>query len=337
MQSNAEIRFLVIGCGSIGKRHINNLIALNEKNIVAYDARPDRREEVKSLSGVEVADNLADAWNARPDVAFITASTSTHMSLAITAAERGCHLFIEKPLSHNLDGLDDLLALVGRKNLITLVGCNMRFHPGLIKVRKLIHEGTIGKILAMRVEFGQYLPEWRPREDYRNSYSARAELGGGIILDAIHELDYIRWMLGEIETVACISGKISNLEIDTEDTAAIILRFVSGAIGEIHMDYLQRTYSRTCHIIGEEGTIRWDYSTGTVTWYSAGSREWQSYLNPPAWESNEMYIDELRHFLRCLRSKEKPCLDVFEASQVLRIAIAAKESAEKERFVKIGR
>jgi predicted dehydrogenase len=337
MQSNTGIRFLVIGCGSIGKRHINNLIALNEKDILAYDARPDRREEVKSLSGVEVADNLADAWNTRPDVAFITAPTSAHMSLAITAAERGCHLFIEKPLSHNLDGLDDLLALVGKKNLITLVGCNMRFHPGLIKVRKLIHEGTIGKILAMRVEFGQYLPEWRPREDYRNSYSARAELGGGIILDAIHEIDYICWMLGKADTVACISGKLSSLDIYTEDTAALLLRFSGGAIGEIHMDYVQRIYSRTCHVIGEEGTIRWDYTEGKAVCYSIGRGEWQAYYNPPGWEPNHMYLDELRHFLRCLSREEKSYLDVFEASQVLRIAIAAKESAEKERFVKIGR
>lgn len=331
------MRFLVIGCGSIGKRHITNLLALNEKNILAFDVRPDRRREMKSHYGIEVRDNLDDAWNTLPDVAVVTTPTNMHVPPATAAALHGCDMFIEKPLSHNFDGLEELINLVQDKKLVSLVGCNMRFHPGLIQVRKLIDEGTIGKILAMRVEFGQYLPDWRPRDDYRNSYSAHAELGGGIILDAIHEIDYIRWMLGEADTVACNSGKLSALDINTEDTAALLLRFSNGAIGEIHMDYVQRAYSRTCHIIGEEGTVRWDYTEGKVDCYSSGNREWQAYYNPPGWEPNNMYLDELRHFLRCLRREEKPCLDVFGASQVLRIAMAAKESAEKERFVKIGK
>ncbi len=328
-------KFLVIGCGSIGKRHIGNLIALNEKDIVAFDIKPERCQEVKSLFGVEVWDNLADAWNANPDVAVITTPTNMHVPLAIMAADHGCHMFIEKPLSHSLESIADLLDSVRRKNLVTLVGCNMRFHPCLKHIKKMIEDGVIGRVMAMRIEFGQYLPDWHPREDYRRGYSAHVELGGGIILDAIHELDYIRWMLGEIDTVACIAGKLSDLEIDTEDTAAILLRFSSGAIGEMHLDYLQRVYSRTCHIIGDKGTIWWDYKTGEVIWYSAESKEWQSYRNPPEWEPNHMYREEFQHFLQCFLSEEKPCLDVFQAAQVLRVALAAKESAKTERFVKV--
>ena len=335
MQSNR--RFLVIGCGSIGKRHIKNLLSLEEKNVLAFDVRPDRRHEIKSHLGVDVVDDLEAAWSIHPDVAVITVPTSMHIPLAITTAEHGCHMFIEKPLSHNLNGLEGLLDAVKRKNLVTLVGCNMRFHPCLKHIKNLIMDKVIGKITAMRVEFGQYLPDWHPWEDYRHGYSARQELGGGIILDAIHELDYIRWILGEIETVACISGKLGNLEIDTEDTAAILLRFVNGTIGEIHIDYIQRTYSRTCHIIGEEGTIRWDYKTGTVNLYCAESKKWQSYQSPMDWEPNHMYLEELRHFLRCLKREEKPCLDVFEAARVLLVALAAKESANTERFVKLDK
>ncbi|MCG6538313.1 MAG: Gfo/Idh/MocA family oxidoreductase, partial [Syntrophales bacterium LBB04] len=183
-------KFLVIGCGSIGKRHIGNLISLNEGNIMAFDSIPDRRQEVKARFNIEVLDNLADAWASHPEVAFITAPTSMHAPLAIMAAEHGCHLFIEKPLSHSLEGLDDLLDVVKKKGVVTLVGCNMRFHPGLKKINSMIEDGSIGKIIAMRVEFGQYLPDWHPLEDYRYGYSARAELGGGIILDAIHDLEH---------------------------------------------------------------------------------------------------------------------------------------------------
>jgi Predicted dehydrogenases and related proteins len=245
-----SLRFLVIGCGSIGKRHIRNLIALNAGEILAFDVQADRRSEVECQFGVEAVDNLEDAWERGPDVALITAPTSMHVPLALQAAEQGCHLFIEKPLSDRLEGVDRLLNVVRERDLITLVGCNMRFHPGLVKVKKLLEEGAIGQVVAARVAVGQYLPDWHPWEDYRKTYSARRDLGGGVILDAIHEIDYIRWMLGEVEAVACFAGKLSRLEIETEDTAAILLRFASGSIGEVHLDYVQRAYNRTCHIIG---------------------------------------------------------------------------------------
>jgi predicted dehydrogenase len=154
-----------------------------------------------------------------------------------------------------------------------------------------------------------------------------------VILDAIREIDYIRWLLGEVEAVACFAGKLSHLEIDTEDTAAILLRFMNGTIGEIHMDYVQRAYSRTCQIIGDEGTIRWDYRSGEVHWQRAASQEEEVFPNSPAWELNDMYVDEMQHFLRCLAGKEDPILDVLEGARVLELALAAKSSAETGKVV----
>jgi predicted dehydrogenase len=321
-------RFLVIGCGSIGKRHIGNLCRLGVHDIIAFDVQSSRREEVRERFGVSVVASLEEAWEYKPSVAVITVPTSLHVPLALQAAKHGCHLFIEKPLSHTMEGVDKLLREVKERGLITLVGCNMRFHPGLMRVKELIDEGTVGKVVATQVEVGQYLPDWHPFEDYRHSYSARQDLGGGVILDAIHEIDYIRWMLGEVKAVACFAGKLSRLEIETEDTAGILLRFSSGAIGEIHMDYVQRTYSRTCQIIGDEGTIRWDYTSDEVQWYSAATREWQVLRNSSGWNPNQMYLDEMQHFLRCLVGEEKPTLDVFEGVRVLEVTLAAKASAK---------
>lgn len=328
-------RFLVIGCGSIGKRHIRNLMKLGIGEIVAFDIQSQRRKEVKEQLGVAIVNSIEEAWELEPTVAIIATPTSLHIPLALDAADHNCHLFIEKPLSDQLDGVNELLKTVQEKNLITLVGCNMRFHPGLLTVKRLIEEGAIGNIVAARVEVGQYLPDWHPWEDYRQGYSARHDLGGGVILDAIHEIDYIRWMLGEVKAVACFADKLSHLEIETEDTAGILLRFASGAIGEVHLDYVQRVYSRTCHIIGDEGTIRWDYSAGEVRWYSATTHDWQIFTNPPGWEPNQMYLDEMRHFLRCLAGEEAPTLDVFEATRVLEIALAAKSSAETGQVVSL--
>ncbi len=327
--------FLVVGCGSIGQRHIRNLAELRVGKILVYDVRPDRMAHVTRDFGVESVECLESAWELRPDVALIAVPTSMHVPLALEAAERGCHLFIEKPLSDRLDGLDRLLGVVQEKELVTLVGCNIRFHPGLATVKELLTKGAIGRVVAVRPEVGQYLPDWHPWEDYRQGYSAQGALGGGVILDAIHEIDYVRWLFGEVDKVACFSGKLSQLEIDTEDTAAILLRLANGIIGEIHMDYVQRAYSRTCHIIGDEGTIRWDYTAGEVRWYAATTGEWEVFGNPAGWESNQMYLDEIKHFLRCLAGEEKSILDVFQGMQVLKIALAAKTSAREGRVVRI--
>jgi predicted dehydrogenase len=328
-------RFLIIGCGSIGKRHIRNLVANGVVEILAFDIIKDRRCDMESQFNLETVDTLEEAWEQKPEVVLITTPTSTHVPLALQSAEHRCHLFIEKPLSDRLDGVDELLETVQNRNLVTLVGCNMRFHPGLVRIKKSLEQGLIGRVVAARVEVGQYLPDWHPWEDYRQGYSARRDLGGGVILDAIHELDYIGWMLGGVESVACLAGHLSHLEIETEDTAAILLRFASGAIGEIHMDYVQCASSRTCHLIGDGGTIRWDYSSGEVRWYSAATREWQTFPHPSDWDPNRMYLDEMKHFLKCLSGEGKPAQDVADAARTLRIALAAKASAETEHFVNI--
>jgi predicted dehydrogenase len=331
----SHLRCLVIGCGSIGKRHIGNLIALDAGEILAFDPREDRRCEIKSQFSIQVLNSLDEAWKQNPTVAVITTPTSMHIPLAVEAAQHGCHLFIEKPLSNSVSEVDRLLDAISERSLLTLVGCNMRFHPGLRHVKKLINEGVIGRPCTARVEVGQYLPEWHPWEDYRQGYSARRELGGGIILDAIHEIDYIQWILGQVEAVACFAGKLSQLEIDTEDTASILLRFSCGAIGEVHMDYIQRSYTRKCDIIGDEGTICWDYSTGETRRYSANKRGWQIFSNPSGWESNQMYIDEMNHFLRCLGGEETEINSVHGALQTLRIALAAKASNQNNQIIEI--
>jgi len=325
-------RFAVIGCGSIGKRHIKNLALLGARDIVAFDTAAERRDEAGKLGALTV-DNLDALWVRRPTVFLITVPTSLHLALAREAAQRGCHLFIEKPLSHNWDGVEALLDEVRRRDLITLVGCNTRFHPGLSAVKNLLGQQAIGRVMSARVEVGQYLPDWHPYEDYRKGYSARRDLGGGIILDAIHEIDYIRWLLGEITGVTRVAEKLSELEIDTEDMAALILKFESGAVGELHLDYLQRAYSRTCQLIGAEGTIHWDYWAGLVRWYCASERRWQHIPNPADWQPNQMYLDEMQHYLRCLTRQESPALDVFDGARDLAIALAAKTAARERSWI----
>jgi predicted dehydrogenase len=328
---------LVIGCGSIGKRHIRNLMALQAGQITAYDPLLERRREVEQEYAVNTFSTLEEALSEKPSIALICTPTSHHMTPAIEAAKIGCHLFIEKPLSHSLNGVNELVEIVKLNKLVTLIGCNMRFHPGIVKVKELLEQKSIGKVLCARVQAGQYLPDWHPGADYRKSYSANQSLGGGIILDGIHEIDYITWLIGEVSRVFCFAGKLSSLEIDTEDMAEILLGFVSGTIAEVHLDYVQRTYARSCQIIGEEGTIFWDFKESLVKLYSASAKTWQVFPQATDYDINQMYIDEMKHFLMCLDGKATSTQDIVAAKKVLDIALAAKESAKTGNVIKLGR
>ena len=319
-------RFLVIGCGSIGRRHIGNLQALGVKQISAFDPRSDRRSEIETEFNIATAESLEEAWSGHPDVACITAPTSMHVPLAIEAASHGCHLMIEKPLGDRFDGVSQLLAAVQEQNLTTLVGCNIRFHHGPATIKKLLGKGAVGRIISAHLDGGQYLPDWHPLEDYRQLYAANASMGGGVVLDGIHEIDYARWLFGEVEEVYSQGGKTSSLEIDTEDTVDILMRMVAGFSVSIHMDYIQRVICRTCKIIGEEGTIFWDISQGTVALFTAGQKTWQCFPEPEGYNINQMYLDEMQHFLNCLAGQEISTLDVHEAKRVLQITLAIKDS-----------
>ena len=321
-----NMKVFVLGCGSIGRRHIANLLTLGVEDVLAYDPVANRRGEIEDRFGIPTVDTIEQGWKASPNAVLIAASTSMHVPLAIEAAERGCHLFIEKPLGHCLDGVDELLSTVTHQKLIALVGCNMRFHHGPSTIKRLLDQHAIGRVISAIIDTGQYLPDWHPDEDYRSSYSANASLGGGVVLDAIHEIDYARWLFGEVTEVSAQGGKLSSLEIDTEDTANILMKTVAGPSVFIHLDYLQRASWRSCKVVGEEGTILWDINQAQVQMYSARDGRWHQHPEPEGYTINQMYLDELEHFMRCLGGEEKPSLGLIDAKRVLELALAIKDS-----------
>ena len=275
----------------------------------AYDTSRERREAIARELGVATADDLDAAWNARPDAVLITTPTSSHLPLAREATRRGAALFVEKPLGDTLDGVAELVDAVVQAGVVSLVGCNMRFHPGVRALKELVDTGALGTILSAHFEVRQF------------------------ILDAIHELDYARWLLGEVSEVACFADHVSSLEIDTEDVAAILLRFETGAIAEVHLDYVQRAYSRGCKLVGELGTARWDYNESRLDLYLAHDGEWTARPLFDEWDPNTMYLEELRHFLRCLDGEERPLADVEAGARSLALAMAAKLASFERRVV----
>lgn len=329
------MKFLVVGCGSIGKRHIKNLLSLNQE-VIGFDISSRAREETEKKFSIQTFSDLDIALEEKLDAVFICNPNSEHISSAIKSAKKGLHLFIEKPLSHTLDGVEELIELTEKNKLITLVGCNMRFHEGIKKIKDLLDNNTIGKVLFARVQSGSYLPDWHPWADYRKGYSANKSLGGGVLLDGIHEIDYLRGFFGDVHKVSCFADKISSLEINTEDVAEILLRFTNGIIAEVHLDYVQRAYARTCQIVGQEGTILWDFNEPIVKVYLAKNKKWNVIKLSP-YDDNKMYVEEIKHFINCINGKEKPYQDVIEGKKALEIVLAAKESSKTNKTIILKR
>jgi predicted dehydrogenase len=324
---------LVVGCGSIGSRHLRNLAGIGIGPLLTYDSDPERSRRAAASVGGTAIETIAQA----PDLgaAFICTPTSRHLEPARAALERGAHLFIEKPIADSLEGVPALLEQAKATGRTIMVGFHLRFHPCLRRIKALLDEGIVGKTLGARIEFGQHLPDWHPWEDYRKGYSANKTLGGGIVLDAVHEFDYARWLLGEVRAVSGMTGTVGNLSIDTEDLAVFTLRHDGGAISELHLDYLQRVYARTCKVIGSDGTVYWDWHAKSVRCYRAEDKAWQEFPEPKGYDTNEAYLEEVRTFLAAVAGETPVPVDGAAGARILEVALAAKQAANTGRTVQL--
>jgi predicted dehydrogenase len=320
------MRIAVLGCGSIGKRHLRNLLTEGKHELLPFDPNPDARAHVESLLKIKTHSSLESLWEANPHIALICAPPHRHLELALKAAEQGAHLFIEKPVADRLDGINQLQALVGSNKLITMVGCNMRFHPGPARVKALLEQRAIGAILAARIQTGSYLPDWRPATDFRKSYTASRQQGGGAILDCIHELDLAIWYFGPASVFASVALPSEKLGIEVEGLAEILLRHSNGVLSSVHLNFVQRDYRRLCQIIGETGSIYWDFDSAWVEIRNGAGLERRFDLDPE-WNVNQMYVDELRHFLQCVERNEATSCPLDQGIAVLKIALNARELA----------
>jgi glutamate-1-semialdehyde aminotransferase/spore coat polysaccharide biosynthesis protein SpsF (cytidylyltransferase family)/predicted dehydrogenase len=323
-------RVLVVGCGSIGRRHARNLKSLGVQRLAFCDTSLEALKQCgEELNGEMFGDYGEALQKFRPDIVLICTPPVYHVEEALAALQVQAHVFIEKPLSHESSGIQPLIAETRRSDRNVQIGYNMRFHPGLKILKELIDSGKIGRVLWLNVEAGQYLPDWRPWQNYRESYSACRELGGGIILDGSHELDYICWLLGRPTEVTCRSEHLSSLDVDVESSAWIYLSFPERRRAELHLDFVQRAYTRTCKVVGETGTALWDFSVHEVRWFSAEQSAWNSI--PYVFEPNDMYVAEMVHFLESLGSKTGPMVDLEQGRDVIRVVEAAKKSSEEGR------
>lgn len=337
-------RFLIVGYGSIGKRHLRIL-----REILPHaDIRVLRHQPCSDTPELSNGcfDNLTHACAFSPQAAVIATPAPFHLETALALAAAGCNLLVEKPLSHTASCIEPLLLRVRMGNLILQVGYNLRFLPSLTKFRDRIRNGDIGRILSVHCEIGQFLPYWRPDSDYRQGVSAKRELGGGVLLEMSHEIDYLRWIFGEVKWVNAWLSQQSELEIDVEDTAYLTLGFLSdtedhAVVASLCLDFIRHDSMRLCTAVGESGSLRWNGLTGEVEEYLAGSNGWQQIFHHPH-HRNESYHSQLQHFIYCIQTGATPLvtgedglavLDIIKAMRTSAVAQGARIDVEHENLV----
>ena len=326
------MKILIVGFGSIGKRHIQNLLKLNDIEIIVCTKQSKFGNLKKHC---KFYTKLDDAIKEEPNVAIIANNTSDHVKTAIQLSKIGLDLFIEKPLSHNFSGVKTLTKLIHQKKLITMMGCNLRFHQSIIKIKELIDQKQIGKIISVQAESGSYLPDWHPYENYKKSYAARNDLGGGVVLTCIHEIDYLYWLLGNVKSVFSVTGQFGNLNITSEDLSAIIMKFQNGTIGELHLDYLQKSPIRRCKLVGTKGIITWDSDSNIVKFFDVKKNYWINKSKIKKYNRNLMYEKEISYFIDCVKKREKTINPIEQGIRTMKIALAIKKSSKLGRSIKI--
>ncbi|KUK46145.1 MAG: putative oxidoreductase [Anaerolinea thermophila] len=327
------MKFLIAGLGSIGRRHLRNLVALGQDDIVLYRTHHSTLPD-EELGPFPVETDLAGALKDHPDAVIISNPTALHLSLALPAARMGCHLLMEKPVAEKMDqGVVDLMATVDSMAVKTLVGFQFRFHPVLAEIKDVLATNQMGRPLSFRVHWGEHLPGWHPWEDYRLSYAARKDLGGGVVNTLSHPLDYVRWLFGEVISVTAVTKKVSDLEIDVEDVAEILLEFEDRLVGSIHLDYFQRPPSHWIEINCQKGQIRWENESGAGRMFRIDS-DFPQIIHPPqGFERNDLFLDEMRHFLLLLSGKAESRCSLADGVAALKLTEAVHRSSVEEKKV----
>lgn len=324
---------LIAGLGAIGQRHARNLRALDPgvellalrrrrlAHVVTESLRRDDSRDVERELDATVFTDLDQALAARPDAVFVCTPSSQHLEIAQRAAEAGCHLFIEKPLSNTLDGVERLRAAATAAPLVVLVGCQWRYHPAVRWLRTMLQDGALGRLSEAAIEYAEYLPDWHPYEDYRASYAARADLGGGVVLTQIHDYDLAWWLFGPPRRVSASGGHLSELDIDVEDTVEAVLHTAELDV-TVRQSMAARPPRRTIAVAGEHGSIAVDLLTGNV-------RSRGAVAPAPGfadYQRNRMFIDEAAHFLACIAGTARPAVPLDEGIAVLQVALAVRRA-----------
>jgi predicted dehydrogenase len=309
------VRALVVGYGSVARRHLDNLRALGAAREFVV-LRPTGRPE-GAPGDLLFVQHIQQALARKPDLAIVASPSASHIESLLPLLEARIPCYVEKPAVTSAEDVARLRQL--KSPPVTLTGCNLRFLPSLIRLREALRGGSIGTPIRASLQAGQWLPDWRPERDYRTAYSARAQAGGGVIFDLIHEIDTARWLFGEFDQVRGMSAKSSRLEIDVEDSAGILLGRRGGPLVSIGLDYVARPPVRRYEIFGDESTLTWDLRARRLT---RGEELLEA--DPQSFDLAASYRAALAEFLSAIKQDRAASPDLADGLKSADLALQAK-------------
>ena len=329
---NKPRKALVIGSGSIARRHLSNLRQLlPEADVACVSASGRPLADGETVATTQLLSMTeAIAWG--PNLAVVASPAPMHLEHACQLLEAGIPVLIEKPLSDSLDRVRKVSQLMTNNRDKIEIAYNLRYLSSARRMKTLIDEACVGRILSLRIEVGQYLPDWRPQADYRRQVSANRSLGGGVLLELSHELDYLTWLFGQFDKVFCIATNSGQLEIDVEDRADILLSR-EDLTAQVHLDFLQRRASRSCKVIGETGTLYWDLIANQILLENSDGEK--VLFSDTSVDRNDMYIELLRGFIDFAAGRSTPRITLDDGLAVLNMIEAMRESSATGRQIQL--
>ncbi len=311
----------IIGIGSIGRRHLRNLKATRPDIKITLVRSGHGKDWPELKLANHIVYSLEDAISLGIEAAIIASPSTLHIQQSKILVQSGIHLLIEKPLSHNLDKTKELIADINNKNIVVLIGYVLRHDPIAQKFKLLLEDNCLGQLLHVRVETSSYLPDWRPEQNYKETVSASAECGGGVLLELSHEFDYIRWFFGDIKIIAAYLHNSGHLDIDVEECADIILIDKNHLPISLHLDFHARHPIRRCIVAGSKGTATWDAVENKLIWHPANKdAEIAEFTN----ERDDLFINQLQHFISCIENGDKPLVSIQDGVEALKLVETAK-------------
>ena len=317
-------KFLVVGSGSIARRHLNNLKTLFPDGVACCVSNSGRVLSVEEVGADIIFDDLNDAILSRPVMAIIASPSPFHINQAEKLLAYDIPVLIEKPLTSALSFLNDSEQLYKNKKNID-IAYNLRYLPSMQEVKRLVDSGIAGTIYNVMVDVGQYLLDWRPGENYRDNVSAQKSMGGGAVLELSHELDYLLWLFGSFDSAFARLSSSEELGLDVEDRVDAVIFGVNGLVVNLHMDFLQRRLSRTCKIIGSQATIFWDLAKNSVELKGADTEE--MIYSGTSYDRNQMYLDEVSAFYSVAKYGAEPLVGLDHSIEVMQLVEALKRSS----------
>ena len=327
------MKLLVVGGGSIGERHVRSLKRIQGVQVALCEPRQERANELKKRHDLDkIIPDYEQTDLSGFDAVVVATPVHSHIDYATKAVNAGCHVLIEKPLSHSLEGVDELDALAKCKNKVVGVAFVQKNHPIITKTKQLIDSEELGKICIARCFTAQYLPYYRP--DYKETYFVSRDKGGGVILDWMpHTINLVCHLLGEISEVLCLK-ECFVLESECEDTAVMLLKMKTGAIVYLSTNAFQRNRESESHIMGEHGTVHYNFETCRVSHFRGNDQSWQ-YFDYHLSYGEDLFESQARNFIAATEGREQIRTGLEEAKYTMKVIFAAIESAKKKQFVKI--